>query len=194
MGGLLLAVILYTFVSGPVYSLFGVTAGDGLREMMSIPSQQIARVYNDPVPAVDRKLVVGDSPFESDGNPSKRELDEIEVYYDKGIETYVINPLIADLQKGALNVKEVKRTPFSFVRLYIRLFLFVCAYMMYRKRSDFFIPIVLISGLLITYFLSPVCLFGYCFAFFIVAPPPFFFVASMTFFVSGSERLSVTPF
>lgn len=36
----------YKIYSGPVFNILGVTKTDTFREMLSIPSQQFARVYN----------------------------------------------------------------------------------------------------------------------------------------------------
>ncbi|WP_165172622.1 DUF6020 family protein [Adlercreutzia sp. ZJ242] len=252
-------------ITGPLYAACGIVPGDSLREMLSVPAQQIARVYNYPVSSSDRELEMTVSPYldtEKD-SPSEQHLQGIDDYVDGSFEFYEVNPSISDAQKSALDTESIRQSPASFLRLYFEaglrypeeyteaflmnslgfwypnkdypdkrmyhpyieyqmldakmwnekylslnrtsllpaveeslsaffsdakyqtipvvsvlwnngtyfcFFIFVCAYLFYEKRITFAVPLALAAGLLITYLLSPVCIFRYCFAFVSVAP------------------------
>lgn len=74
---------------------------DSAREMLSVPSQQIARVHQ----------------YERD-SLSETQLDELARYFDlEGLEGYI--PVVADPAKGALNEDALKEDPLGFVFLWI---------------------------------------------------------------------------
>ena len=107
---LLVPVALYCLISGPVYSLMGVQPGAAVgissaREMLSVPSQQIARV--------------------SLANPdalSPEEWQLLDKYYlDESFDYYWVNPSISDLQKAEIDSNEITKDPLGYIRLYCSL-------------------------------------------------------------------------
>lgn len=100
---LIIPLILYKVFTGPIYDLLDIKKTDTFREMLSVPSQQLARVYN----------------YNYDVF-SKKELKQLNNYYDKieNFKYYSINQSIADQSKGALNNDEVKKDLFGYIKLW----------------------------------------------------------------------------
>ncbi len=82
-------IIMYKICIGPIHNIMNVYNESPIREMMSIPSQQLARVYN-----YNYSIL------------SEKELAFYNNYYTNldNFKYYTINPSIADLIKGVLNV------------------------------------------------------------------------------------------
>lgn len=103
-------VILYVLISGPLYSAAGVLPGSqvgisSIKEMLSIPSQQIARVVSanpDCLNQSDEQL-----------------LDEFFSPHD--FPAYWDTPCIADSQKSQINSDNVSNNPVGFLQLYLSL-------------------------------------------------------------------------
>lgn len=84
---------------GPIYTMLGVKKGTALREMLSIPLQQIACVYNNA--DLDEQIK-----------------NEIEAYVPKeNLENYI--PEISDAVKNYSDTDKIKRNPKDFVELYV---------------------------------------------------------------------------
>ncbi len=97
LGIVVLVVMLY---QGPVYGLLHVQKGTAVREMLSIPLQQMASVYNY-------------APLD-DGLKK-----EIEKYVpEKNLKEYI--PGISDAVKNYLRVSKVKENPTDFLKLYVK--------------------------------------------------------------------------
>lgn len=86
-------IILAFVYSGPFLAMLGIQKTDTLNEMLSVPSQQLARVYS----------------YRQD-NLSKEEKDKLEYYYDDidAFKEYIHFEAKADKTKGALNSEKVK--------------------------------------------------------------------------------------
>ena len=97
---LLTGVIIFVFVyQGPVYALCGWQKGTALREMLSLPLQQMAWVYNN-------------------DDLTENQRKEMQKFVpDEGWNTY--EPLISDHVKSNLNIEEVQRDKISFLKSYI---------------------------------------------------------------------------
>ena len=97
---LLTGVIIFVFVyQGPVYALCGWQKGTALREMLSLPLQQMAWVYNN-------------------DDLTENQRKEMQKFVpDEGWNTY--EPLISDHVKSNLNIEEVQNDKLSFLKSYI---------------------------------------------------------------------------
>ena len=93
----------YKFYSGPVFNILGVTKTDTFREMLSIPSQQFARVYN-----YNLKVF------------SKEELKQLKKFYPQidDFKYYTYRQSIADPTKSVLNNKYVKSNLKDYISLW----------------------------------------------------------------------------
>jgi len=92
-------IILLAVYQGPVYALCGVQKGTALREMLSLPLQQMAWVYN------------------NDDLTEKQRKEMQRFVSDEGWENYM--PFISDPVKSNLKVEEVQRDKISFFKSYI---------------------------------------------------------------------------
>ncbi|MDO5481171.1 MAG: DUF6020 family protein [Candidatus Saccharibacteria bacterium] len=98
--------IILSFVfSGPVLKILNIPKVDTINEMMSIPSQQFAKVYNE-----SQKLTA-------------EEKSEIDYFYDTPgkLELYKDLPLLADRTKETLNATKISENPLRYFSLWIRL-------------------------------------------------------------------------
>ncbi|MBR3169320.1 hypothetical protein IKF23_02670 [Candidatus Saccharibacteria bacterium] len=103
---LMLIPILMSFVySGPFLGAIGVEKTDTLNEMMSVPSQQMARVYV------------------FDGAMTEEDKEKIEFYYDKTrrFTEYKDFMAKADKTKSSLNSDKVKENTLDYLLLWMRL-------------------------------------------------------------------------
>lgn len=105
VGAFCIAAVAALVYSGPLLSLFGVTKGTALREMLSIPLQQMAYVYN----------------FRSD-ELNADQVKALESYVPQWeLERYPDNTGISDPVKENLDVDLVERDPGKFLNLYVSL-------------------------------------------------------------------------
>lgn len=94
--------LFYIVLKGPIFSMFGIHEGP-IREALSIPCQQIARVVRDEeISEDDRQRINQFLPVEEIG----------EAYY----------PLISDSVKDKLNNEMVKENKTEFIKLWVELF------------------------------------------------------------------------
>ena len=93
----------YKIYSGPVFNILGVTKTDTFREMLSIPSQQFARVYN-----YNLKVF------------SKEKLKQLKKFYPEinDFKYYTYRQSIADPTKSVLNNKYVKSNLKDYISLW----------------------------------------------------------------------------
>ena len=93
----------YKIYSGPVFNILGVTKTDTFREMLSIPSQQFARIYN-----YNLKVF------------SKEELKQLKKFYPQidDFKYYTYRQSIADPTKSVLNNKYVKSNLKDYISLW----------------------------------------------------------------------------
>lgn len=93
----------YKIYSGPVFNILGVIKTDTFREMLSIPSQQFARVYN-----YNLKVF------------SKEELKQLKKFYPQidDFKYYTYRQSIADPTKSVLNNKYVKSNLKDYISLW----------------------------------------------------------------------------
>lgn len=93
----------YKIYSGPVFNILGVIKTDTFREMLSIPSQQFARVYN-----YNLKVF------------SKEELNQLKKFYPQidDFKYYTYRQSIADPTKSVLNNKYVKSNLKDYISLW----------------------------------------------------------------------------
>ena len=93
----------YKIYSGPVFNILGVTKTDTFREMLSIPSQQFARVYN-----YNLKVF------------SKEELKQLKKFYPQidDFKYYTYRQSITDPTKSVLNNKYVKSNLKDYISLW----------------------------------------------------------------------------
>lgn len=97
-------VILVFLYQNPVYDMIGIEKGTAIREMLSLPLQQMAYVYNN-----SEKL-------------TEEQRNEMQLYVsDEGWQAY--EPCISDQVKGRLNVDVVRDHKMEFLKLYLRCFL-----------------------------------------------------------------------
>ena len=100
---LILVVMLVVLYQGPVYNVLGIEKGTAIREMLSLPLQQMAYVYN------------------YSENITDRQRDDMQEYIsDEGWKSY--EPCISDHVKSQLKVEEVKKNKIEFLRLYLQCF------------------------------------------------------------------------
>lgn len=96
-------IIIYYLYSLILLPMLGVKSTDTIREMSSIPSQQLIRVYNNNINAF-----------------SNKELENLNKFYpDCDFSIYNINQLISDRQKACLNEEYTKENLFEYIKLYI---------------------------------------------------------------------------
>lgn len=100
--GILAASVIY---SGPVLGMFGITKGTALREMLSLPLQQLCYVYD----------------FDSD-RLTENEKKEIVTYIpEEALNRYkTIDQSISDKAKRLADISLITEDPIRFVKLYIK--------------------------------------------------------------------------
>lgn len=99
-GSIIVVLFITMIYHGPVYEILHVQKGTAEREMLSIPLQQMASVYN----------------YASLDDTTKKEIEE---YVPKeNLKTYI--PEISDAVKNYLDISKVKENPAKFLRLYIK--------------------------------------------------------------------------
>lgn len=104
----IVAVLMFILIyQGPLYNILGIQKGTALREMLSLPLQQMAYAYNYKY----EKL-------------SQKEIDRMHRYIsDEGWRTY--EPCIADHIKAQLNTEEARNNIWDFLGVYMDVFLSV---------------------------------------------------------------------
>ena len=95
--------VVASIYKGPVLKEFGVKKSDSLKEMLSMPLQQMACVYNH---APDRLT-----------EEQKRNLREYVSAED--LEVYLVNPSISDALKKGLDSERIHKNLKDFIRLYV---------------------------------------------------------------------------
>lgn len=100
----LIPLIFYKIYSGPVLNFLNVVPGNSIREMSSIPSQQLARVYN-----YNKKAF------------SNKDLKNLNKFYDKidNFKDYKTRQSISDPIKSLIKQEEVKKDPITYFKLYL---------------------------------------------------------------------------
>lgn len=102
-----IAISLFLIYKGPVLSGIGVIKGNTTMEMLSVPSQQIARshVYNSEIYSDDEEALLDEIFSNSEGDPFK---------------DYLYRPSISDPVKGTLNEKFVNENKRDTLCLYVK--------------------------------------------------------------------------
>lgn len=101
-GAVIVAVLLY---QGPVYHILGIQKGTALREMLSLPLQQMAYVYN----------------YEYE-QLSEQQVNQMQRYMpDEDWRMYM--PCISDQIKNRMDTVAIRNDMAGFIRLYLELFL-----------------------------------------------------------------------
>ena len=97
--------VAFKIYSGPVFNLMGIQKGNAIREMLSVPSQQFARVYN-----------------YSHDSLSKKEIEELNKFYPliQNFQYYNNRQCIADPAKAALDGEYTKENIADYVSLWTR--------------------------------------------------------------------------
>lgn len=100
----ILAIVIFMIVQKSLFAVFDVEKGNGLREMLSIPCQQIARTYtNNP------------------GSFSEKDKEILfELFPEDTFDTYSYRPMISDSIKIYLDTEELKKNPTKYVGLYVQ--------------------------------------------------------------------------
>lgn len=99
----LVVIIIYYLYSLVLLPVLGVESTDTIREMSSIPSQQLIRVYNNNIDVF-----------------SDEELEKLNKFYpDCDFSIYNINELISDRQKACLSEEYTRENLFEYIKLYI---------------------------------------------------------------------------
>lgn len=93
-------VAISSFVSGPLSQTLGITQGDSLREMMSVPCMQLSRAM-----------------LEKEDELTEQEKQLIEEYIP-GYYWYSYNAGISDAMKGTLDTQRVRENPKEFLNLW----------------------------------------------------------------------------
>lgn len=98
------ALCLYKIYTGPIFNILDVKNMDTFNEMLSIPSQQLARVYN-----YNRQAF------------TKKELEKLKYYYTdlSKFDYYIYNQSISDQSKGVINNDAVKKNISGYIKLWI---------------------------------------------------------------------------
>lgn len=101
----LTAVVVLVFLyQNPVYDMMGIEKGTAIREMLSLPLQQMAYLYN------------------NSESLTEEQRNEMQLYVSKeGWQAY--EPCISDQVKSRLNVEAVKNHKLDFLKLYVKCFL-----------------------------------------------------------------------
>lgn len=90
--------------SGPVLDAAGVVKGSSTREMMSLPLQQLAYVYN----------------WSADSMSQEQRDDLLGFVTEDGLKSYESFPSISDSLKGTLDTDYLKENPSRFISLYLQ--------------------------------------------------------------------------
>lgn len=108
---LFVPVLLSFIYTGPFFNLLNISKTTGIQEILSIPSQQIARAY-----------------FVNKNSFSDDDLDKLGEYYELDSDTNVFTfnkaeqyPLLADYSKGALNSDTVSKNIMSYITFWARI-------------------------------------------------------------------------
>lgn len=102
---ILCSIGLYQIYKGPIFDYLGVYNKSPLIEMSSIPSQQLARVYN-----------------YSYDNLTKKEIELINTLYpNQEFHIYKVNQLISDAMKKDFNPEEFKSKPLTYINMYLKI-------------------------------------------------------------------------
>lgn len=88
LGCVLIPLIIFKIITGPIYNSLGIVRIDNYKEMASVPSQQLSRVY-----------------YRNRGAFSEDDLAKLFTYYDsaEGFDVYPYQPMLADPAKAFLN-------------------------------------------------------------------------------------------
>lgn len=103
---LLAPIVIYKIYTGPIFDFIGVQKTDTMNEMLSVPSQQLARVYNTKPTAFT----------ETDLQTLRR----FYPHYERTFPTYAIFPEIADAIKNDLNNQETSDNFGEYLGLWAR--------------------------------------------------------------------------
>lgn len=100
-----LPIVVYLIVKGPVYGVLQIEKGNTVMEMSSVPSQQLARVF------VNHKEEF-----------NNEQINEFKKYYntDNFDSFYNLNPSISDLMKAGINTESVKKDLMGYIGLWVR--------------------------------------------------------------------------
>lgn len=102
---MIIIIVITSIYKGPVLDSFGVMKGTSLREMMSMPLQQMACVY-----------------LYYPANISSDDRDNLEKYVNRdALQTYSSFPSISDALKSNLDVDLLESDPVEFIKLYLSL-------------------------------------------------------------------------
>jgi hypothetical protein len=101
---LLVPLIIFQVYSGPILGGLGVKKDPSIKEMLSIPLQQLARVYT----------------FRADGMTPDQRAYLQELVPSKNLDIYYSNPSISDQQKEVLNTDLLESSYSKFIGLYLK--------------------------------------------------------------------------
>jgi len=103
---IILSLVSYKIYDGPFFNLLNIEKGNSTREMLSIPSQQIARVYN-----YNSKVF------------SSSDFDKLNLYYINldNFKLYTSRPSISDLIKAEIDTDKVNNNFIDYLKFYINI-------------------------------------------------------------------------
>jgi len=103
----IIPLIIYKIITGPIYGTLDIKSeNDGIKEALSIPIQQLSRVY-----------VYNKDAF------NKQDIETFKKYYNdiEGLESYKIWPSLSDAQKNHINKEAVKEDLIGYIKFYIKI-------------------------------------------------------------------------
>lgn len=103
----IIPLIIYKVIYGPVFGVLNIKSdNDGIKEALSIPTQQLSRVY-----------VYNKSAFDEEN------LKNFQKYYNDidGLESYKIGSSISDAQKNHINKEGIKNDLIGYIKFYIKI-------------------------------------------------------------------------
>lgn len=95
--------VTYKIIVGPIYKSFGIIEGNTIREMLSVPSQQLARVYN-----YNKKAY------------NENDIKKLKYYYLdlKNFDYYTYRQSIADPVKSVINQEHIKNNFLGYIKFW----------------------------------------------------------------------------
>lgn len=105
----IVAMLLFLVYKGPFFNSINVVEGDTIREMLSIPCQQIARSY------IHNSDIYSEEDVDVLNNffSNRKENEELFYYYEK-------NQSISDSVKGSLSVSYINENKSQFIKFYLK--------------------------------------------------------------------------
>ena len=100
----LIPIVAFNFIQSSLIKFDIVAAGPTLREMMSVPCQQLARVYT----------------YNSESLSSAEKEELFEYIPEEGLAAYAQLPLISDSVKGVLNTEKIENDMGEFLSFYLK--------------------------------------------------------------------------